>query len=220
MATVRHESRTTENGSTKCPLIKKKPPTRQGHLPDGALESMGVVNLEDWQLLSVFLEVLTYGVLIFMGLDVRTQRTAAHLLDTCAGPNLVKNLFFLPNWQTHFSPAKAPPLKAAHKKAFPVEGSISLHTFIGDFYAHLWFSIVGQPAMGLLCRTSFNDRCILCIFQTEQKVVPIHFSHLAIRTLLLKVPCPLAEDFRDDTYLTRSGNTMMFLCHVARPRTI
>lgn len=70
---------------------------------------------------------------------------------------------------------------------------------MGDLHDRVWFDIVKTLAVDQLVGTSYIDRFIRGIFPTGWKIVPIHFSPVAILTALQGVMSLLEEDIRNDT---------------------
>lgn len=72
VATVSHKSCKNEEGSIECPLAEKKPPTDKAHSQEEKLSKSMVDNIGDCLELSSLFHKLAYGVLISMGVKVRT----------------------------------------------------------------------------------------------------------------------------------------------------
>lgn len=85
--------------------------------------------------------------------------------------------------------------------------------------AHGWISL-RTLRWDLFLRRSFTEWRLRGLFRTEWRVVSIHSCAMAISTLLPKVLSLLQEDVRDGAYAKGSGNTMMYPCRKAYPRTV
>lgn len=110
------------------------------------------------------------------------------IFDTEAKINLVKNALLLPEWNHRIYREKMLNLEIATRQLLHMDGNIWIRVRFSSQCVLVWFGIVLNLADDMLPGTSFIDRIIRNIFQSEQKLVPRHFHPVATSVLFSPLP--------------------------------
>ena len=115
-----------------------------------------------------------YKVTVLMGCNLVQMQTVNAVLDTGAGPNLIRGSLLPNNWQRYAQRAKSlPRIRDANNRLISVEGIIPMVLDMGSQRLRASFLVCKDLAVPALLGCSFIQRFVEAIVPQENKVVVI-----------------------------------------------
>ena len=141
-----------------------------------------------------------YKVTVLMGCNLIQMQTVNAVLDTGAGPNLIRGSLLPNNWQRYAQRAKSlPRIRDANNRLISVEGIIPMILDMGSQRLRASFLVCKDLAVPAILGCSFIQRFVEAILPQENKVILKYGGAVAIqsrrpRTIALVGPSPKQGD--------------------------
>ena len=124
-----------------------------------------------------------YKIMVLLGCNRQVMHTANAVLDTGAGPNLVRESSLPKDWRKHARQAlELPRIHDANNRQLRVEGVVNLHLDIGGQSLRTHFLVCRDLAVPVILGCSFIQRFVQAILPQENKVVLRYGGAVAILT--------------------------------------